>query len=884
MPTWTSRLKSAAASFASLFAGTAQASLGAGGTGGDPFGWVLSGSARTPLLRGRLEILQGYGTMPWLRAVTHRVATATAAVERTLSVRDKRGELQPLASHPLLDLLAHANPLLGGHASLQLTQLSLDLVGEAFWLLERNALGMPVAYWPLSPAWVTQVPGLEMPFFRVSAGVLQAQIPVTEMVWFKDIHPLTPYGHGHGLGQTLSDELETDEYAAKHTKAWFYNSARPDIIVTADGLHKDDTKRLEEDWNRRNKGFWNAFKTYFLNKKVDVTALSHTFADMELIKLRQYERDVIIQIYGVPPEMLGIVEHSNRATIIESNTIFSTYVLIPRLSLQTDTLQRLLVPQFDARLILGYVSPVPEDREYKLNVMKAAPQAFLIDQWQAAAGEPPLPNGAGQVFYVPTKQTVHNNLDAPDQPTSAVPPVAPPKRVASNEGRVVSDQWLVASEDREGSPSDSPLATSHKPLATTKRDSAEAAQALQALADRLEPGVRAAFLTLITAMIEQTPLADLSVALASGHAQAALDAIPWAQLTEQGQSLTDLLTAALGQAGAAEAAALSQELGVTIAWDLADAHAVAAAQQLTFGLIEELSATSQAAIRTVIEQGLAAGTPTAELAAQIRQDIGLTTQQAQAVERFRADLTAQGVDAATVERRVARYAEAQRGLRSDVIARTSVMEAIGSGQQAAWNQAVAEGNLNPDDWRKVWYVTDDDALCTTICEPLPEMPENQAVPISGSFTLPDGRQLQTPPAHPRCRCVASLRYTATTAQAHAPQTAAAPDPLATALTALARALAHPTPVAVHVAPAALFGAPVLQVPGSTTARTIEHDGGLLSRIVERQTPGAAPAPQVQEVRVEHTLARPPARTTVKEIHRDPVTQLITHVVEREDEE
>jgi HK97 family phage portal protein len=741
MPTWTHRVKSG---LAALFANTNATA----GVGGDPFGWLLSGTSRSPMARTSVDILTAYGTMPWLRAVTHRVATSIAAVPWTLSVPSRRprsggdgrvhtGEGEPLESHPLLDLLSNGNPLIGAQASRQMTQLCLDLVGESFWLLERNGVGMPIAFWPMPPSWITDLPTASLPYFRIAYRTVQAMVPVTEILWFKDIHPLDPYGHGRGTAQALSDELETDEYAAKHTKAWFYNSARPDIIVTADNLSKEDTARLEQDWNSKNKGFLNAFKAYFLNRKVDVTTLSQSFSDQQLIELRQWERDMIIQIYGVPPEMMGIIEHSNRATITESMTIFSTCVLIPRLELLRDTMQRLLVPQFDDRLILGYVSPIPDDREYQLSVMKAAPQAFLVDQWQQAAGFPDLPDGVGQNFYVPVTSTTTNNLDLPDQ-------TQPP--LQGNPGPKEPDKAL---------PTAAPVAPRKAtPARVTKRDSADA---ITTLALQLEPEAREAFLGLMAGLSDQTPPEALEAAISTGNAQTVLDMIPWGQLGDQAPRFTDLLTQALDRAGATEAALLSQELGLTVSWNLASAHAVQASQQISTSLMTDLTATSQTAIRGVIEQGLLVGTPTPELATQIRQVLGLNAQQAQAVQRFRADLQAQGLDGATVAARVAKYAEAQLNLRSMVVARTSIQEALNMGIQASWNQAIAAGHLTPSEWRKTWEVTPDDRLCLKICEPLPHMPENQNVPIQGTFTTPDGRQLLTPPAHPLCRCIPTLR-------------------------------------------------------------------------------------------------------------------------------
>jgi len=409
--------------------GKATANLFTGRAGADNlFTGLFTGAYGLPPERGTKELLDAYNTMPWLRAVTNKVSRSVASTTWQLYVVRQSGKaiksaklqradyttrrkiyeglkkeevLEEIDQHPLLDLLDNASEYLTGFTARQLTQIYLDLVGEAFWLLERNGLGVPVAYWILPPDWVIGTPTPEHPSYKVSFIGWQGEIPASEIIWFKDPNPVNPYARGSGTGRALADELETDEYAAKHVKSWFFNRARPDVIISADGLSPADTARLEEDWVRKNQGFWRAYKPYFLSKKVDVQALSQTFENMQLVDLRKYERDTILQVFGVPPEIVGVIENSNRATIEAADYLFAKWVLVPRLEFLRNILQEKLVPQFDDRLVIDYESPVTEDREFILRAAQSAPWSLTIDEWRELQGLEPLPDDKGQVYMLP---------------------------------------------------------------------------------------------------------------------------------------------------------------------------------------------------------------------------------------------------------------------------------------------------------------------------------------------------------------------------------------------------------------------------------------------------------------------------------------------------
>jgi phage putative head morphogenesis protein, SPP1 gp7 family len=229
----------------------------------------------------------------------------------------------------------------------------------------------------------------------------QGEIPESEMVWLRDPDLENPYGRGAGIAEALGDELETDEYAAKHTKTWFYNRAVPELLIGVEQGSEEELKRAKQRWEDEHRGFFRAYRSHWYRGKLDVTQLGQSFQNMQLVELRRFERDTIINVFGVPPEILGIVENSNRATIDASDYLFSRWVLVPRLEFLRAEMQERLVPMFDERLILDYESPVPEDREYNLNVARAAPYAVTVDEFRTMMGLEELPDGKGKVFMVP---------------------------------------------------------------------------------------------------------------------------------------------------------------------------------------------------------------------------------------------------------------------------------------------------------------------------------------------------------------------------------------------------------------------------------------------------------------------------------------------------
>lgn len=380
--------------------------------GYSPSAFVFPRSSSTPR-RGDLELMKAYREMPWLRAVTQRISTGVACATWRLYAtkaggkyskdsawanghREGRrlkflqaqaaGSLQEITDHPLLTMLAKPNARMTGRQAIQVCQTHLDLKGESFWLMERNPAGMPVGYWPVPPHWVTSCPTAAQPFYKISSNVIQADVPPSEMIWLRDIDPENPYGRGSGVAESLGDELDISEYASKHVKAWFTNGAMPAAIIQLKGASPDQAAKAREAWERQHTGFWSAFKNFFTGAEIAVERMDTSFADQELNDLRTWQHHLIREVFAVPPEVMGVIENSNRSTIDAAQFIFATGVLVPRLEFLRSELQTRLIPQFDDRLVLEYDTPVPEAREFQLQTVQAIPEAFELNEVRSIAG------------------------------------------------------------------------------------------------------------------------------------------------------------------------------------------------------------------------------------------------------------------------------------------------------------------------------------------------------------------------------------------------------------------------------------------------------------------------------------------------------------------
>jgi hypothetical protein len=396
-------------------------------------GWTLP-------RRGTAELLAAYSTTPWLHAVCRRRAEALSAVEWTL-YRPARGQprgprmagmrsgpdlrhryaaehlagkrLEQVTDHPLLDLLEHPTSMAPGPLFWELLSKWMDLAGEAPQAMVFDGSDV-VELTPILPTLIMQTACTERPWFEVRApNGASIRVPEDDMIWVREHDPADPYvGRGVGTAGVLADELETDEYMALTGKSLFYNQGAPKAFVSAlptpagQMMAEDALKRFSAEVEAKHRGANKAGQIHILNREVRVQTLGQTLAENQYIDGRKFLRDTCMQVFGTPPEILGVLTSSNRSTIDAADYLFAKFSTQPMLERLRSFYQALLVPEFGDDLVLDYVSPIPADKDFKKAVMVALPAAFSINEVRGLAdmapsttldGDKPYPASTGNV-------------------------------------------------------------------------------------------------------------------------------------------------------------------------------------------------------------------------------------------------------------------------------------------------------------------------------------------------------------------------------------------------------------------------------------------------------------------------------------------------------
>lgn len=331
---------------------------------------------RNPPAINTVEWLNMFSTSPRL-AVVDRIASDIANLKgKLLRIEDDGTEIE-VTDHAFYDFMNHPNPLyeMTSSAIWRLHEIYLLLVGESFFLIERDNLGKPVELWNIPPHWVKSTPYLGNPTYSVlSPGGMTMTVPVDDMFVMKQLNPLDPYLRGSGIAQSIADEVEIDEYAAKFQKRFFYNDATPPLVFLMPDASDEQRNTFMARWNKKHKGVENSHRVAALSGNVDVRELGGTDGkNLGFIESRIAMRDAVLEHFGVPREIMGITENSNRATADSAQYIYAKNVLMPRIQMREEAINKQLLPLFGDRLVWRFDPVVPYDKDFN--------KAKALDGW-----------------------------------------------------------------------------------------------------------------------------------------------------------------------------------------------------------------------------------------------------------------------------------------------------------------------------------------------------------------------------------------------------------------------------------------------------------------------------------------------------------------------
>lgn len=184
------------------------------------------------------------------------------------------------------------------------------LRGDAFNIIRRSRAGDIIGIVPVHPDRMTPMVN------DITGDILYRHLPVSGSArTYQDdeILHIPGFGYDGTVGRSLSViknaalssigiALAADDFSGK----FFMNGASPKHLITAKGkLNEDQIDRLRSAYSDRYTGPANVGKPMVLTEGLDVTTLSMSAVDAELLDSRKYQVIDIARAFGVPPFMIG---------------------------------------------------------------------------------------------------------------------------------------------------------------------------------------------------------------------------------------------------------------------------------------------------------------------------------------------------------------------------------------------------------------------------------------------------------------------------------------------------------------------------------------------------------------------------------------------------
>ncbi|HVW94192.1 MAG TPA: phage portal protein [Devosia sp.] len=280
---------------------------------------------------------------------------------------------QPLAEHPLLQLIARPNPQQAGAELFESVYAYLQTAGNAY--LQAVLSGGEVkGLFALRPDRMRAVAGRDgyaLGYDYTSGGATrrfdQLASPVPEILHLTLFHPLDDH-YGFAPLAAAAQALDVHNAAARWNKALLDNAARPSgalVYSSTTGMTPAQFDRLKAELEMGFSGAANAGRPMVLEGGLDWKTIALSPRDMDFIEARNSAARDIALAFGVPPMLLGIPGDNTYSNLVEANRALWRQTVIPLVRRTAAALGHWLAPAFGTLQLvpdLEHVEALAEDR------------------------------------------------------------------------------------------------------------------------------------------------------------------------------------------------------------------------------------------------------------------------------------------------------------------------------------------------------------------------------------------------------------------------------------------------------------------------------------------------------------------------------------------
>lgn len=335
------------------------------------------------------------------------------------------GDVHQVLDHPILRLLDinecdlsvddsdynDDRPTMSGFQLTRMTQIYLESIGRAYWLVEFDGMGVPEKVWLLRSAFVREVfdpEGSGRVIYYEYGGPAGVKYNPKQILRFVCPDPYNPYIGGYSPLMAAMEKLRIYRGQDANIEAVLENAARPDALwsPSANGetggmIGPAEARRMEVAINQkfREAGKGSVMVAPFPGSLQPISWKPGDILDLERSKLLKAD---IMAIFDVPDAMY----ERNQTTVAGAKTsdyAHAKYAIIPRLTNYLSTLRSLLrMYDPDGRLFWAFEDPRPADSIFALEQTRvgATTGGYEVDELRVALDLEPYGTDAGRVRYI----------------------------------------------------------------------------------------------------------------------------------------------------------------------------------------------------------------------------------------------------------------------------------------------------------------------------------------------------------------------------------------------------------------------------------------------------------------------------------------------------
>jgi len=309
--------------------------------------------------------------------------------------------------HPLLDLLAHPNPLQDGTAFMESVYVALLTSGNAYIEAVRPRDGQaPTELYALRPDRMKVIPGpngLPQGYeYSVGGKVTRwAADPLTGESPVLHIRLVNPLDDWYGLAPLEAAMISIDQHnaAGSWNQALLNQGARPSgalVFAPKDGpsnLSDEQMSRLRSELDDHYQGKSNAGRPLILEGGLEWREMSLSPKEMDWLSGRDAAARDIALAFGVPVQLIGIEGSQTYTNMKEARLALYEETVLPLLARVIGAFDHWLCPAFGKDLCLDYDSDEVSALTSRRDTLweKLGKVDFLtVDEKRAALGYGPM--------------------------------------------------------------------------------------------------------------------------------------------------------------------------------------------------------------------------------------------------------------------------------------------------------------------------------------------------------------------------------------------------------------------------------------------------------------------------------------------------------------